>query len=722
MVRKLTLRRFFQRTLPVLAVLMLLFAALYLAADATRGVSGFSDYYVWVFALVGLGLLVLAVIIFQRILRLVRQLRSEAPGARLTLRMVLLFIALVLPPAVVVYGFSVTFINNSIDSWFDVEVESALDDALTISQEFLKVQEVSAQSQVRQLARRLENISDTRTRSLLRDMLQETRAVEFTVLNRSGQVLATAARGLASLQPDLPPEFLLVRAVRSGSYVAAEPVAEGVLQIRVLTEISDEGFRSEARILQAIYPVTQGFDKQQDNVERQHQRYDTLKYLRTQLKRAFILILSLVLLLSVLMAVLLAFNTARRLVSPIGRLAEATREIAAGEYHRRLPVPSRDDLGFLVSSFNTMTEEIDRSTNQATAAREEAEQRRDYLEAVLGRLSSGVLSFDHQGCLLTANPAAAQVLGLDLHARLHRPFAEVTEDNPQLAPLTQMVADHLVGDGRDWRQELVLERPDGQQVLMCRGAVLHGESDAGHVLVFDDMTDLVRAQREAAWGEVARRLAHEVKNPLTPIQLAAERLRHKYLGSMPEEDAEVLDRATLTIASQVEALKTMVNAFSEYARAPTLQLEPSRLSDLVEEVLDLYQHSDARVDINSTWMSDEPRVLADRGRIRQLLHNLIKNAQEALDGEPLSLHLRTESKESAGQIWLALRMRDNGPGLPAEIGNKLFEPYATTKNRGTGVGLAIVKKIAEEHGGDIQAHNAEEGGAVFVLRLPVARP
>ena len=327
------------------------------------------------------------------------------------------------------------------------------------------------------------------------------------------------------------------------------------------------------------------------------------------------------------------------------------------------------------------------------------------------------MTFDGQGQLRTANPAATQILGLALTEFLEQPLSVAVEREPGLEPLAELVDRHF-GDSRDWREELLLERTGQQQVLMCRGAQLPTAGE-GVVLVFDDMTDLVRAQREAAWGEVARRLAHEVKNPLTPIQLSAERLRHKYLKQMPEADAEVLDRATRTIVAQVEALKTMVNAFSEYSRAPALQLEALRVSDLVNEVLELYRSGEKKLQVETRWMASEPLVFVDPGRIRQLLHNLVKNAQEASESRDLELEFATEVIWSDGHAWLSLSMRDNGPGLPFEIIDKLFEPYATTKSGGTGIGLAIVKQIAEEHGGQIQARNDETGGAVFELHLPV---
>ena len=714
------IRRFLQRTLPALSTLVLLFAALYLASNTTGSGSDYDDYYQWVFALTSVALLVLLVAIGARLYRLVAQLRQRAPGSRLTLRMVLLFVALAVPPASIVYWFALEFLNRSIDQWYDVDVERALEDALKIGQGVLELQKITAQGQVRQQAKRLAARSDARIRSELRGMLGETRASELAVFSANGRLIATASHGLTSLGPDRPSDMQLVSAARSDSYLAAEPLGDD-LQIRVLMVLPEDRGAQDARILQAIYPVTRGFDELAINVEQQLDRYRLLAYLRAHLKRSFVLVLSLVLLLSVFLAVLMAFITARRVVRPITRLAEATQAIAGGDYQRKLTVETGDDLGFLVASFNTMTLEIAHASAIANQSRVEVEQRRDYLAAVLARLSSGVMSFDPDGRLLTANDAASQILGIDLAQFLDQSFIKVAKSSPRLEPFSRLINNPMLSEKADWREELVLDTGAGQQVLTCRGAQLPfaGNVPAGQVLVFDDMTDLVRAQRAAAWGEVARRLAHEVKNPLTPIQLAAERLRRRFLPGMVGNDADVMDRSTRTIVNQVEALKTMVDAFSDYARAPTLQLFPSQLSSLVEEVLDLYRQSGQVVEVETHWMDAEPKVLADPGRIRQLLHNLVKNASEAVEGGALKLRLATEIQESGKHRWLCLRMQDNGPGLPREIIDQLFEPYATTKARGTGIGLAIVKKIAEEHGGNIQASDSQNGGAEFILRLPV---
>ena len=277
----------------------------------------------------------------------------------------------------------------------------------------------------------------------------------------------------------------------------------------------------------------------------------------------------------------------------------------------------------------------------------------------------------------------------------------------------------------EWREEIILFGQAGRQVVVCRGVRLPATElhEGDTLIVFEDVTMLVQAQRDAAWGEVARRLAHEIKNPLTPIQLSAERLRHKYLHTMDKESAEVLDRSTHTIVQQVEAMKAMVDAFSEYARAPQMKLEALNLNALINEVLDLYRNEAAQVDFEVALDTAMPQVEADAGRLRQLLHNLIKNALEVMESQESvktpCVHVSTCCMQEAICRFVEIRIRDEGPGLPVDLQNEIFEPYVTSKAKGTGLGLAIVKKIVEEHGGMVWAENSDEGGACIVIRLPV---
>lgn len=426
------------------------------------------------------------------------------------------------------------------------------------------------------------------------------------------------------------------------------------------------------------------------------------------------------LLLSVLVVVLAALGIARRVVAPIGRLAAATRAVGAGRFDTPLPVPSDDELGFLVASFAQMTHELESTSASAQEGARENEQQRAWLEAVLERLSAGVLGFDRGGRLRVANRAAETILGVNLARHVGHDLDALGREHPELAPFIDPLARHLSENQREWREEVAIDLAPGGRTLMLRGTALPDQ--AGFVAVFDDLTVLNRAQRDAAWGEVARRLAHEVKNPLTPIQLAAERLRRRFLGRLPPDEGELIERATHTIVTQVEALKTMVNAFGDYARPPQVTTRPIALHALIGEVLDLYEN-DQRLALTRQFVAGEPVVRGDAVRLRQALHNLIKNALEAIgDTRKPQIRVSTSIARADDGDWIELCVADNGPGLPADFDERWFEPYASSKARGTGLGLAVVKKIAEEHGGRVRAENDAHGGAMLTLRLPLSGP
>ncbi|MFP5344831.1 MAG: sensor histidine kinase, partial [Gammaproteobacteria bacterium] len=381
----------------------------------------------------------------------------------------------------------------------------------------------------------------------------------------------------------------------------------------------------------------------------------------------------------------------------------------------RLPLQSRDELGFLVMSFNDMTQKIAQARDALNQSQQRAEGQRAYLQALLQHLSSGVLTLDHQQHLRTANAAAGELLGVALDDHAGTPLDAIAERHPQLGAFVATLRHHLAAPAGEWREEVILEGPGARKILLCRGTALPAtESGGDYLIVFDDITALIQAQRDAAWGEVARRLAHEFKNPLTPIQLSAERLRHKYLKTLDAAEGKLLDRLTHTIVQQVEVMKDMVNAFADYARNPPLQTRPLDLNRLINEVLDLYRGQ--RAQFQARLETGLPPVEADAGRLRQLLHNLIKNALEAAPDSRARITLETHSLPG----FVELSVRDHGPGIPKEIMAQLFEPYVTTKPRGTGLGLAIVKKIAEEHSGSLSAENPQDGGARLVLRLPVS--
>jgi nitrogen fixation/metabolism regulation signal transduction histidine kinase len=708
------LTRIARRALPVLAVAVLLAAALVLANDAAGGASRLGVWYPWMLGACSLALAVLVAIIIQRLLRLRRELRERAPGAGLNRRMLAMLILLALPPVFVVYGFALNFLDATIDTWFNVRMEHAMDDALEIGRVYLDERLQAAQQESAALAQTLSDIADLQKQ--LDAAIDAQGALQLAVFGKDQSVLATASADPQLLTPAYPDSATLLQVQGNGRYAAAEPIGERLL-LRVVYPVPTTAPGGE-RLLQALYPLPARLQALTTGVEQASFDFQRLKFLRGSLKLTFTLVLTFVLLLSVLFALMLAFGIARRLTAPIGRLAAATRAVGAGRYDTPLPVGSSDELGFLLTSFNQMQRELEQSNARLTHSAQETENQRAYLKAVLERLSAGVLGIDRTGTLRTLNRAAEGILDMPLARYVGQHLSVLRRDHPQLSPLLDPILQHAHEGVREWREEIVLAQGAERRLLLLRGAELGG-ADAGSVAVFDDLTQLDRAQRDAAWAEVARRLAHEVKNPLTPIQLAAERLRRRFIGRLPADDTEVLDRATHTIVAQVEALKSLVNAFGDYARPPQIEARALDLHALAGEVLDLYEN-DQRIQLTRRFDARTPVLRGDAGRLRQLLHNLIKNALEAI-GDTRKPHIEVTTRDLAEneRQWIELGVADNGPGLPEGFGERWYEPYTSSKQRGTGLGLAVAKKIAEEHGGTIRAENREVGGAIFVLRLPL---
>ncbi|HHH35715.1 MAG TPA: HAMP domain-containing protein [Gammaproteobacteria bacterium] len=690
---------------------------------ATENSERFGRLYLTLLFINLLALIMLLVLISTNLVRLVRQYRNRAMGSRLTLRLVVLFVVIAMVPVSLVYYFSLQFIQRGIDSWFDVHIEQAFEDALALSRDSLDERKREYLRRTLAVVDELIPVDDAAAALLLDDLRARYEADELTLLTSIEHIIAFSSSDPTRLLPDLPGEAVLRQVQQGTNYIGVDALGERGLHMRVLVTVDGEGASSGRRMLSALYPLSPQVQRLANNVQNAYQRYQQLTYLRQPLKFSFILTLSLVLLMSLLFAVWAAFFSARRLVAPIRALAIGTRAVAGGDYHKRLPQYSGDELGGLVESFNDMTEKIARARDEVKRSQQAAESERAYLRAVLGRLSSGVLTLDRNGVIRTANPAVGHILGLDPESCVGRPLLEIGKDSRHLHGFVEAVAPRLEG-AAEWRQEINLFGAAGRQVLMCRGTTLPGEGGeaAGHVIVVEDITTLVQAQRDAAWGEVARRLAHEIKNPLTPIRLSAERLRHKFLARMDPGDAEVLERATHTIVQQVEAMKEMVKAFSEYARTPRLELRRTDLNTLIGEVLELYRGHGEQIRFHTALAEGLPPVEVDNGRMRQLLHNLIKNSEEAAEGVLCHITIGTRLIHDGGLEMIELEVRDNGPGIPEEMMGRFFEPYVTTKPKGSGLGLAIVKKIVEEHGGIIWAENPEEGGAAIIIRLPLRNP
>ncbi|MCA1780555.1 MAG: HAMP domain-containing protein, partial [Xanthomonadaceae bacterium] len=468
-------------------------------------------------------------------------------------------------------------------------------------------------------------------------------------------------------------------------------------------------------ILQGIFPLPTPFSELAARIEQAYFRYENISFLRQRLQQSFVLILSLVLGITALLAILAAFNAASRLVRPIRELAEATELMREGEFPETLQVSSRDELGFLVESFNSMARELNRIQQQL-------ESQTDYLQTVLGRLSAGVIALDGRLRLSAANRSASEILGVDLSTCQGHDLDQLRSRLPELNSLFEAIERRITGGGDAWRQEIKLERADQTLALVCRGSTLPGDSAGGHrghVVVFDDVTMLDQAQRQAAWAELAQRLAHEVKNPLTPIRLAAERLRMRLAGRLDTDDAELLDRATRTIINQVDALHRLVDAFGDYARPGKSRREPLEIDDLVADTVELWSAGDSGITFDVVLDHGDRQALGDPGQFQQILNNLIQNAREAHPQGRPALTIRSRQRRGDAIDWICIEISDDGPGFSAAILPRAFEPYATTKTRGTGLGLAIVGRIVDRMGGRIEAENRASGGALVRLLLPL---
>ncbi len=712
------------RVLPVVVALVVLLVSLVLVSNEQLEAGGGSQPYVWVLVLTIFALLVVLAAIFYRVVILTKKIREHTPGALLSARWVRYFLALSLPPALIVYFFSAYFLTRTVDSWFDVGVEEALADSLALGQQFLDNRKLEVRNQVRRLGRQLENPAndaDEVRRALLANV-SAAGPLELSVMEGDGRIIATANINVSANLPERPGDYALLQALDGGEYAAVEPVVDGSLRIQVIQRLPFNLSGGRTYLLQAIYPLPESITTLANQIEDEYHRYQNLSFLREPLKQSFILILSLVLLLTVLLAILAALNVSRKLVTPISKLALATREVAAGDLAHEIRPETRDELGFLVQSFNEMTEALTAASQEAEQSRTELQSQSEYLETVLGGLTAGVLTLDNDQKIVTANAAAEEILGMSAGFFVNQSLSACSEAAPYLTPLTELIKRQIVRGPTEWQREIRLQAHGQALVLLVRGSRLDKKISyaGGMVIFFDDVTMLNQAQREAAWAEVARRLAHEVKNPLTPIRLAAERLRMKLMDKLDEADGNMLERSTGTIVSQVEALRTLVDAFGDYAQGPQMERNPLALDELIRDVVALYQHDDQRVNFQLKLISGPPGFSADSGQMRQLLHNLVVNSSEAVAaGKQANVNIRTRIITQAGKKWLELEVSDRGPGYPTAVLQKPFEPYVTFKTNGSGLGLAICRKIVSEHDGRITIHNPAMGGACTTIILPL---
>ena len=690
-------------------------ALVYLMSQASSNTALFTRNYPTLLGLGGLLSLGLMCLIGYQLVVMRRKLKERVFGSKLTLRLMVVFALMALVPGGLVYAISYQFLQSSIESWFDVRMDKALEGGLNLARSTLDNSLRELGKKADGMAQSLATVQAVEPATLSR--LREQYGVEeAALLNQRGKVIAFAGTETSAPQPELPGPNVL-RQVRAQQAVRTiEAIPERGLYLRVIVPVNVLSLAEDIRILQVLERVPPAVAADARVVDQGWRDYQELTLARVGLKSIFGLTLTLAMLLTLFSSIALAFLLSERLSAPLSALAEATRAIAKGDYSRLNPVRSRDEFGVLTQSFNTMTRQIADATDAMERNQQQLERAKTYLESILSNLTSGVLTFDERYYLKTVNAAAYEILGVPAGSFHGVKLPEWSEHVASVSPLTGLVLRQFAGaSDRQWEQQMEYRRAEGgARTLLVRGTRLGSRGETGYVVVFDDITHLAQAQRDAAWGEVARRLAHEIKNPLTPIQLSAERLQHKLMLKLPQGDADMLKRATGTIVSQVTALKGMVDDFSQYARARRMSAEAVSLNDLVREVLVLYESMG--VPIEPRLAENLPTVPADAALLRQVLHNLIQNAIDALAGAERPQIVVTSELSGEG---IQLSVRDNGSGIAEGVIGRIFEPYVTTKPKGTGLGLAIVKKIVDEHHGRIHVENVKPHGAYVSILLPL---
>lgn len=689
-------------------------ALLYLLSSSSANTEVFSVNYYGLLGLTGLLALGLTGLVGYQLWRLRIKLKNKVFGAKLTLRLVFFFTLVAVLPGMLVYAVSVNFLGKSIESWFDVRVEKALEGGLNLGRNGLdnSLKELTKKTQF--IALLLAEKKPEQYQRALDQLIDEGAAQEAALFTTGGKLISFASSSSALL-PDIPDDNMLRQTASKGEYAVIDTVPKKGLTLRSLVLVNSSTVAGGRYVLQFAQPVPKQVEADAETVQSVYRDYQELTLSRLGLKRLYAITLTLSLLVVLLTAVSAAVFISERLGSSLEALAEGTRAVAQGDFTGQHPIQSSDELGALTGLFNQMTRHLADAKQASEQQQREVESAKGYLESVLTHLSSGVLAFDDEFHLRSVNTSAAHILAAPLQEMQRMSLQQIAEKYSLLGSFCHTISAAFAEAGNgEWQRQIERISKNGNQILLMRGTRLPQGYEAGYVVVFDDISHLLQAERQAAWGEVARRLAHEIKNPLTPIQLSAERLQYKLNDKLDEADAQLLQRATQTIVSQVSAMKNMVGDFADYARGPALKLTRLDIHQLIREVLALYEAN--AVPIALDLRAAHTEVNGDATRLRQVIHNLLQNAQDALQdtAHPL-ITLSTETQQEE----IHLRVQDNGAGFPESVLARAFEPYMTTKSKGTGLGLAIVKKIVEEHGGHISIENSITGGAYVTISLPL---
>lgn len=727
---------------------------LFLLASASSNTPLFERHYP---LLLGLNITItvaMVLLIAVLVRRLVRRARSGVFGTKLMARLALSFALMGVIPGALIYVVSVQFLSRSIESWFDVRVDNALESGLSLGRATIDSLLADMNAKGRAMVRELAGETLPQQSVHLSRLREQFGVTEVSLITGQGRTLAmagTAGNLRGALIPEPPPDFVLRQLRVTGSYSAVESadeplasggvaldpaVAERNLRLRVVMTIPNNNFTlipTETHYLQITQPVPSTLAEHAVAVQSGVRDYQQLSLSRSGLRKIYGVTLTLTLLLAVFAALAVAFLLATWLAAPLRFLAAGTKAVAVGDYRPMQELESKDELGMLTQSFNAMTRQLDEARATVERKHDELEHAKAYLESILANLSAGVLVFDHDFILVMANEGACRILGVEAEALMGRRLGALE----RFAGLEQSIVRAFAEQdasrataGVDWQAQFELARVGGGDrverdplTLHARGSHCPVGQAQGYLVVIDDVSDVISAQRSMAWGEVARRLAHEIKNPLTPIQLSAERLMMKLSAKLASGDAAVLERGVTTIVNQVTAMKNMVDDFREYAKAPPAVLVEIDLNHLIEDIMRLYGSEGELITVKLDH--DLPKIRGDATQLRQVIHNLVQNAQDAIqerahDAPRAAILVATERIEAhqsngSGHPMVKLVVQDNGGGFPARILARAFEPYVTTKERGTGLGLAMVKKIVDEHDARIDLRNVDGGACITIL-------
>jgi len=733
---------------------------LFLLASASDNSTFFDEHYSWLLGLNLLVALALLVLISVLLVRLYRRYRRKKFGSRLMARLVLLFAAIGILPGVVIYAVSVQFVSHSIESWFDVRVESALESGVKLGQLVLDSALNELNAKAMRTAQELANLPPSAQTAHLSRLRDESHLQEAVIVTANSQLVATGSREISRLMPDLPTAAMLLQARMTSGFSAIEGGTEQndtakhadiPLRLRVVVAIpvasTALSLQGESLFLQLTQPVPQNMASNAEALRVAYGEYQTRSLGRSGLRKIYIVTLSLTLLLAIFGAITSAFMIATNLARPLLLLVQGTKAVAEGDLSPRPIIASPDELGQLTQSFYAMTMQLSDARTTAEKNRAELENAKIYLESVLANMSAGVMVMDGDFRLVSCNESVERILQQSFRGYLGQSLAAIESLSAFSAAISkafssqsaQSAASGSKHDELHWQQQIEIARTidDPEEVdnvitLLARGSRLPVKNGVGYIVVFDNISDVISAQRSIAWGEVARRLAHEIKNPLTPIQLSAERLQMKLEGKLEEKEAAILNKSTATIVNQVESMKRMVDDFRDYAKTPPAVLEALDLNALIEEIIHLYTGGDSSGAIRTVLAPDLPQVMGDVTQLRQIIHNLLQNAQDAVSDRPVDapspqIDVITETvhyqdANNQDQVAVRLSVADNGSGFSPRILARAFEPYVTSKSRGTGLGLAMVKKIIDEHDGKIDIQNRTDvtGAKVSILLLKLA--